>query len=334
MKTRMKQAGGARRSMAAGIAAACCGLVFAAGAQAQDFPKGTVKLVVPGPAGSSIDNVARALAEHLGEAWRGTPVIIENRPGASTTIGAAWVAKAPADGHTLLLTPTPFAQTPFLYRNLPYDPVKSFAPVAQIADSQLWLAIGSDIPARTVGEFVALAKGAPGKYSYASAGAGTTLHLYGYELAKRGRVDLMHIPYKGVPPAVIDVAGGRVSAIFAALSDLEPQVQAHKLRILASTGAQRSSLTPDMPTLKELGFDGFETAGFLGLFAPAGTPAPVVEQIARAVSEAIATPRVGRALASYGYEPVRSSPQAFAALLKTQLEVWRRAIGEAGVQME
>jgi len=329
-----KERSARRRRFMTGMMAVLASGVGAGGVHAQDFRKGTVRLVVPGPAGSSIDNLARALADALGEAWRGTPVIVENRPGASTTIGAAWVAKSPPDGQTLLVTPTPFVQAPYLYRSLPYHPLNSFAPVLQLADSQLWLAVNADVPARSVAEFVALAKGAPGKYSYASSGPGTTPHLYGYELGKRGVIDLLHIPYKGIPPAVIDVAGGRVSSIFAPLSDIQPQVDAHKLRVLASSGASRSSLTPEVPTLKELGYEGFETPGFLGMFAPAGTPKPIVDQIARTVGAAIASPRIRSALAAYGYEPVSSSPQAFGNLVRAQLEIWKRAIAEAGVQVE
>ncbi len=307
-------------------------LTFAA--QAQTFPKGTVKLVVPGPAGSSLDNVARALAEYMSESWKGIPVIVENRPGASTTIGAAWVAKAAPDGHTLLMTPTTFVQTPHLYRNLSYHPINSFAPVVQLADSQLWLAVNAEVPAKSVREFVALAKSAPGKYSYASAGLGTTPHLYGYELGKRGKVDLLHIPYKGILPAVVDVAGGRVSSMFAPYSDLLPHAQANKLRILASSGSARSSLTPEVPTMKESGYEGFETTGFLGLFAPAGTPKAVVDEIAKTASAGVATSRIHNALTSYGYEAVSSSPQAFTSLVRSQLEIWKKVIVEAGVPVE
>lgn len=324
-----------RRQMLQLLGAGLAGAALPTHALAQGaYPAGTVKLVVPGPAGSSLDNVTRALAEALAERWNHTPVIIDNRPGATTTLGAALVAKSPPDGQTLLVTATTFAQAPHLYRSLPYHPLDSFTPVIQLADSNLWLAINTDVPARTLAEFIALARKSPGTYAYASTGPGATPHLYGHELGKRAGVELLHVPYKGIPPALIDVAGGRVAAMFAPLSDLLPHVQTQRLRILAVTGSARSPLTPDVPTMKESGFDGFETAGFLGILAPAHTPQPIVAQISKAVSAAMSNPKLRANFNAQGYEPVNSSPAAFKSLLQTQLEIWRRAIAAAGVKLE
>ncbi|WP_161567631.1 tripartite tricarboxylate transporter substrate binding protein [Pigmentiphaga sp. H8] len=302
-------------------------------AQPAGFPNGQVRIVVPGPAGSSMDQSARTLSDPLSKAW-GVPVVVENRPGAGTTIGSDAVARAAPDGHTLLFTSTAFVQAPSLYRNLTYDPINSFVPVAQAADAPLWLAVNAGIPARTVREFIALAKAAPGKYTYASPGAGTTPHLLGGLLAKEGGADMLHVPYKGTPPAVMDVVGGRVSAVFASYSTLAPQVEAGKLRVLASTGPTRSALTPTVPTMKEAGFSNFGLVGFEGLLAPAGTPAPVVQAIARAVAQVGATPEVKAKYASVGLVPVESSPEAFSQLVRDQLQAWKAIIANAGLQPE
>jgi len=261
-------------------------------------------------------------------------VIVDVRPGANSVIGAEVVAKASPDGYTVLYVLTTFVQAPHLVRNLPYDPVASFTPIAQAVAAPLWFGIGAEIPAGNVREFVALVKASPGKYTYASPGQGSTPHLFGHILAQRSNLDLLHIPNKGMPPAVLDVVTGRVSAIFASYSDIDRQMQAGKLRILASSGTSRTRLTPDIPTMQEAGFSGFETVGFGGFLAPAGTPKPVVDRIAKAVNEAVAMPEVRNRLASFGFEPTSSTPEAFAALVRNQLATWGQIMASAGVKPE
>ncbi|MFC7514604.1 Bug family tripartite tricarboxylate transporter substrate binding protein [Herbaspirillum sp. GCM10030257] len=302
-------------------------------ALAQTFPDRLVTIVVPGPPGSSVDASARAVAQSMSKSWK-VPVVIENRPGASATLGTAVVARAAADGHTLLYTFTPFVQAPHIYKSLSYDPVKSFVPVIQTVNAPLWLGVNASLPARSVKEFVALAKAAPGKITYATPGAGSTAHLFGTLLARTTSADMLHVPYKGVPPGVLDVSTGLVSSLFASYSDLASYVQSGKIRLLASTGTHRSTLTPDILTMKEAGFPGFEAVGFGGFFAPAGTPASTVKRIADTVAQAMAQKEIQNQMVGFGLEPVTSSPAEFDALVKAQLDLWKQIIINTGVKLE
>jgi tripartite-type tricarboxylate transporter receptor subunit TctC len=261
-----------RRTLLASLA------LFCGAAAAQSFPSGPVTIVVPAPSGSSTDSTARTVADALSKIW-GVPVIVDNRPGAGATLGAAAVSKAQPDGQTLLLASTALVQGPYLYKRLPYR-LDSFAPVAQIANAPLILAISSETQAKTLPEFTAKARVSGGKYSYASPGVGTTPHLLGKILEKATGIELLHIPYRGTSPAVIDVAGGRVNAIFATYSVVAPQANAGKLRLLGITGTRRSSGAPEIPTMAEAGLKGFEAVGFEGIFVPAKTPRATVGLIA------------------------------------------------------
>jgi len=292
-----------------------------------------VTLVTPSSSGSSFDNAARALADGLARSW-GVPVVVNNRPGATTILATSAVAKAATDGRTLLLSVTPTIQAPFLSTHLDYDPITSFAPVAQMFDARLWLAVNSKIPARTVKEFVALARAPGAKFSYSSAGAGSTPHLNASQLAHEARIDMLHVPYKGASPAVVDLAGGTVTSTFASYSDLLPFVQADKIRILASTGADRSPLSRDVPTMKEAGYAGFETVGFGGLVVPAGTPQPLINEIARDVIAVLAQPEVKARLIRLGLEPHSQGPAEFGKLLEAQTAYWKKVIKDADVKPE
>ncbi len=302
------------------------------GGAAHAFPNGPVTIVVPAPAGSSTDNSARVLSESLTKSW-GVPVVIENRPGAGSSIGINAVAKAPADGHTLLLAATSIVQSPHLYKKPLFD-IKSVVPVAQLAEAPLILAVHSSVPATTVKEFVELAKASPGQLSYASPGAGTGPHLLGSVLAAKAGVNLLHVPYKGSAPAVNDVAGGRVTSIFGPYSVLAPYAQTGRVRLLATNGAKRSAQSPQVPTMAEAGVPGFEDVGFEGVFAPAGTPAPIVEQVARAVREAVAKPEVSRALEMAGLVPMSGTPAEFAKLVAEQFEIWKRVAQENRLSLD
>jgi len=300
---------------------------------AQGFPGNPVKIVVPGPAGGAVDVVARTIAQQLSKTWE-TSVIVANRPGASTTIGTAEVASAIPDGNTLLFIFTPFVTAPHLYKSLPYDPVQSFTPVRQVLDARVWLVVSADIPAKNVKELAALIRAAPGKYSYASAGTGSTPHIFGLQLAKRAGADMLHVPYKGVAPGVLDVVAGRVSAIFSGYADVLPHLASGKLRVLAVSGTQRAKITPEVPTLREEGLPGFEDVGFGGFFVPSATPGAVVAQIAQAIDHAMSVQEVHTLLVSLAYEPVQhSTPEAFSRLVRTQFDTWGRLISAANISL-
>jgi tripartite-type tricarboxylate transporter receptor subunit TctC len=302
-------------------------------AQPARFPAGPVTVIVPAPAGSSVDGSTRALTEVLSKAW-GVPVVVENRPGAGATLGVAAAARAAPDGHTLLMASTAFVQGPHLYKRLPYQ-LESFTPVAQIANAPLVFAVSSAVPATTPREFVALAKSASKPLSYASPGAGTTPHLFGRVLERVAGVEMLHVPYKGTPPAVVDVSAGLVSALFGSYSVLASQVQAGRLRLLGVTGPQRIAAAPKLPTLSEAGVPGFEALGFEGLFAPAGTPKPVVDLIARDVHKALAQPELRSYLVKAGLEPVAAtSSEGFAQFVKHQSALWQQIIVSAGVTLD
>jgi tripartite-type tricarboxylate transporter receptor subunit TctC len=311
--------------------AVALGLVWAS-TSAHAFPNGPVTIIVPAPAGSSTDNSARVLGNSLSKTW-GVPVVIDNRPGAGSSIGINAVAKAPADGQTLLLAATSIVQAPHLYQKPQFE-IKSVVPVVQVAQAPLILAVNTTVSARTVKEFIELAKAAPGTLSYASPGAGTGPHMMGSVLVSRAGIDLLHVPYRGSAPAVNDVAGGRISSIFGPYSVLAPYVQNGKMRLLATNGLKRSAQTPDVPTMAEAGIPGFEEVGFEGIFAPAGTPAPVVEKIARSVREAIATPEVRGPLALAGLVPTAGTPAEFAKLISEQFETWGRVVKENRLSLD
>jgi tripartite-type tricarboxylate transporter receptor subunit TctC len=310
-------------------------LAIAAGASmAAPFDGGNVTIVVGAPPGSSMDNAARVIAEPLAREW-GVPVVIENRAGASHMVAAAHVAKSAPNGRTLFLGLTPFVQGPHLIRRPAYDPVASFTPLAQLFDARLWMAIHAAIPAKTVAEFIELARKRDGQHSFASPGNGSTPHLNMALLMQQSRVNLLHVPYKGVSPAVVDVASGRVSAMFAAYSDLLPHVQTGKLRILASTGVNRSELSKDVPSFRESGWAGFETVGFGGLLAPAGTPAPLAAEIAKSIQKVLQQTEVKARLFALGYEPVGpSTQQAFGRVVREQNEFWKKVITSTRVELD
>jgi len=327
----MKPTRNLARALARTLAALSLGAASAA--WAGPFQGGIVTLITPASSGSSFDNAARALADGLAKTW-GIPVVVNNRPGAATILATSVAAKAAPDGRTILLSVTPTIQAPFLSTKLDYDPVTSFAPVAQMFDARLWLAVNTQVPARTVKEFVALAKAPNAKFAYSSPGNGSTPHLNASQLAHQARIEMLHVPYKGVAPAVVDLAAGMVTATFASYSDLVPHVQSGRVRILASTGAERSPLSRDVPTMKEAGYADFETVGFGGLVVPAGTPQPLVDEISRDVIKVLAQPEVKGRLITLGLEPHSQGPAEFGKLIVAQTAYWKKVIKDADVKPE
>jgi tripartite-type tricarboxylate transporter receptor subunit TctC len=300
---------------------------------AQDFPSRPVHVVVPYTPGTGADILARLLGPKLGERWK-VAVVAENKPGATGNIGAEFVAKAPPDGYTLLFVATSFSTTPALQKSLPYDPVKSFEPVALIATSGLVVVVNPQVPARSMKELIELAKRQPGKMHYSSPGNGGPQHL-AMELVKlETGMDIVHVPYKAAAGALTDVVGGHVDATVAAVQTAHPHVQSGKLRALAVMSAERSPAYPDVPTMKEQDLPDLEVETWYGAFAPAGTPAPILQKLNSDVNAVLRDAQVRDAIEKQGMTPVGGTPQRLGELVKRELPRWNRVVSAAGIKAD
>ena len=309
-------------------------LVFSAGATlAQNYPNKAVRVIVPFPAGGSTDIVGRTVAQKLSELW-GQPVVVDNRAGGGTVIGTDIVAKAPADGYTLLVTPAPFTINPSLLAKLPYDALADFAPITLINTTPLVLVVNPGVPARSVKELMALAKARPGQLNFGSSGTGGSNHLAGELFNAMAGVKMVHIPYKGNAPALIDLAGGHVDLIFNGLTSALPLIKSGKLRALAVTSLQRSAALPDAPTLDEVALKGFIAVAWNGLGAPANTPRDVIAKINADVIRIVNSPELKERLRAEGSDPVGSAPGQYAAFLRDEIAKWAKVIKFAGVKAE
>jgi tripartite-type tricarboxylate transporter receptor subunit TctC len=307
-------------------------VTFTASAPAQEFPTKPVRIIVPFAPGGLNDLVGRMIAQHLTERF-GRQVIVENRTGAGGVVGTELVANSPKDGHTLLIVSIAHAVNPWLYK-LNYDPSKSFAPIAPILSSQNALAVNLDMPVKSVKDLLALAKQQPGKIQYASGGVGGSLHL-AMELFKiTAGVDLLHVPFRGAGPAVIDVIGGHTKAINATISTLSPHIRGGKLRAIGVSGTKRSAVMPDVPTIEEGGVPGYDAGNWIGLAAPAGTPDAIVARLHKEVSAMLALPDVQKQIASDGSEIMRMSPAEFAAYMDKEMAKWGRVVKTAGIKAQ
>jgi tripartite-type tricarboxylate transporter receptor subunit TctC len=314
-----------------GLLAATLG---AAQAQPADWPNKPVRWVVPFPPGGAMDAIARLLGERAGKAL-GQTFVVENRPGAGGNIGAAAVAKAPADGHTIMITSIGMATNAPLYGRLPYDPVKDFAPVSLLAVVPNVLVVNAtQSKARTVKDVVAAARQTPGRLTYASAGNGTSIHLAGEVFASMTQTDLTHVPYKGSGPAVADLLGGQVDSMFDSVTSARPHIASGKLRALAVTTSTRSRALPDVPTMAEAGVPGYDVSPWFAVFVPAGTPRPVVDKLNAALLDAMRHPDVATRLDALGVEPIGSTPEALAAHLASESARWARVIAERGIKID
>ena len=302
-------------------------------ALAQAWPTKPVRLVVTYPPGGGADLMARLIAPKMGEAL-GQPVVVENKPGASGQIGAGEVARAPADGYTIMLDASSFAVNPSLYAKLPYDPAKAFAPVAVLALYPNVLVVTPSYAAKDVKDLVAIAKGKPGAVAFASSGNGSAPHLAGELFKQRAGVDLTHIPYKGGGPAMNDVMGGQVPVFFANVASSLGHIKGGKLRPLALTGAKRASSLPDVPTMAEAGVPGYEVYEWNAVFAPAGTPAPVMAKLAEAVAKAMAAPEVKERVATLGGEIAGYGPKDAEKFVRVQTELWARVVKAGGIKVD
>jgi len=311
---------------------AVAALTTASAALAQNYPTRPIRIVVVSTPGGSVDTMARAVGPRLAARW-GQQVLVDNRPGAGGTIAAELVAKAPPDGYTLIMgTIASFATNVSLYKSLPYDPVKDFAPVSLVATQNLMLLIHPSIPAKSVKELVALAKRQPGKLSFASSGNGTGGHLSGELFKMLAKIDMLHVPYKGVQPALIDVVGGQVSMTFASIISAMPQVTGRRLIPLAVTGGLRSPAAKELPTMIEAGIKGYESATWYGLLAPAGTPADIVNKLNVEVVAILKGAELNERLSREGADPVGNSPAEFAKHIQIEIDKWRKVIKAAGIE--
>jgi tripartite-type tricarboxylate transporter receptor subunit TctC len=308
-------------------------LALAPLAAAQPYPGKTIKIVVPFAVGGIADTFARVIGQKLSDAW-GQPVIVENKGGAGGNIGADFVAKSPPDGYTLVMGNIgTHAVNPYLIRNMPFDPLKDFVPIAHVLDAEGLLVVNPSVAATTVPEIIALAKSEPGKLSYASGGVGTTSHLAGELFKSIAKVDIVHVPYKGNSPAITDLLGGQTQMIFATMPTVLPQVKAGRLRAVAVIGQERTTALPDTPTVAET-LSGFAVSNWIGLFAPAGTPQEIVNKLNAEVQKIMQQPDVQKRLETEGARFIPTTPQTFAAFQRAEAQKWARAIKEAGIKAE
>jgi tripartite-type tricarboxylate transporter receptor subunit TctC len=315
--------------IARSIVATLFAAVFATGAQAQAWPAKPVKLVVPFPAGSATDQVARAIGQEL-QAALGQPFVVENKAGAQGTIAAEGVAKSAPDGYTLMVTTnTPQAAAPALFKQLRYDPVKDFQPVARLGTISFMLMVSADFPAKTFKEFLAHARANPGKLSggYGSAGSQVSQAM----IRSMGKVDFVDVPFKGLPEAITNVLGGQITFTFADLANALAQQKGGKLRGLAVTSEKRSPLAPDVPAIAEE-LKGYELIAWFALMAPAGTPADIVNRLHGATAAALAKPEVVARYANLGTDVAPMNPQQLGEFIRSEIAKWGRMAKEAGIQ--
>jgi len=303
-------------------------------AVAQSYPSKPVRMIVPFPAGGATDIIGRIAAQKLAEAM-GQQFVVDNRGGAGGTIGTEIAAKAVPDGYVLITgTSSTHSIAPGLYPKLPYDPVKDFAPISLLCTATILLATHPSVPAKNVKELIALAKARPDQLSFASTGNGGISHLIGEQFKSMTGVQLVHVPYKGDSPALIDLAAGQVSMMFGTAVAFIPYVKSGKLKALAVTNPARSPIMPDVPTVNESGLKGFEAVQWFGLFAPAGTPKEIVSRLHAETVKFLRLPDVRERMASLGTDIVGSTPEAFAAFQKAEIAHWAKIIQQSGARIE
>jgi len=302
----------------------------AALAQTAPYPSQAIKFVVPYPAGGATDTLARTVAQKLGEAW-GQPVLVENKAGASGTIGNNFVAKAPADGYTVLVAITALIQQQSLMDKLPYDPLKDFAPVTLIARSPSMFAVPLDSPAKSLKEFVAMAKANPGKLSYGTYGAGTSSHIQGSLLNMQAGLDLVHVPFNGAAPLVTNLVGGQLPSAFVDSASARPHLKS--IRPLAVTGTQRIPGMPDVPTFVELGYHSFDPYGWFGLFLPAAAPAPVAQKLSDEVNRILRLPDVTARIEALGLQVAGGKPEEVRKTMNGDAAIYARIIKDANIRL-
>jgi len=318
-----------RRAFAIAVAMCAAPSVFAQATLA--YPSQALRIVVPYPAGGATDTLARIVATKLQESWR-QAVVVENRPGASGTIGNDIVAKAPRDGHTILLAITAIVQVQSLMPKLPYDALKDLQPLVQVASTNSIFVVPASAPTSTLKEFIAAAKANPGRLNYGSYGMGTSSHIQGSLLNLQAGLDLTHVPYKGAAPLLQDLRGGQLSSAFVDMATARPHLE--YLKVLAATGARRNKTLPNVPTFAELGFQSFEPVGWFGLFMPSGVPAPITAKFTAEAARILHLPDVVARIEQLGMTPGELTGDEFAGVVRSDAAVYARIIKDANIRME
>ncbi len=316
------------------LATAAAALVFVAAAYSQTYPIKPIRIIVPFPPGGATDVLARTVGPRMSETF-GQQVVVENRSGATGNIGAELAAKAAPDGYTLVVgQASNIAINITLMGRLPYDPVKDFTPLTLLASTPNVLVIHPSLPVRSVKDLIALAKSKPGQLNYATSGNGSPGHFSAELLKKMAGIDMVHIPYKGASPALIDVVGGHASLYFTAMLSAQPFVKSGRLRVIAQTSAKRSPSLPDLPTIAEAGYPDYDITSWWGMLGPAGLPRDIANKLHAEIVRIIATPDVKERLNGLGADAVTNTPEQFAAYIKAEIAKWARIIKETGVKAE
>jgi tripartite-type tricarboxylate transporter receptor subunit TctC len=320
------------RSVLATLAAQLC-LALPAGAQtAADYPNRPVRIIVPQAAGSGVDLTARVVAQKLTDAW-GQQFVVDNRPGANGIIGLEAGAKAKPDGYTLSLgVPSSLTMNPYVYKTLPYDTLRDFAPITQTATNTFGLVINPVLPVKSVKDLVALAKARPRELSFGSFGIGNQTHLAGELFASNIGIRMLHVPYKGETPAVVDLLSGQIALIFSPMQGVVPHIAAGKLKLLATCGVERARAFPAAPSMTEAGYANVVITGWTGLLAPAGTPRDIIERLQKEIAARLLAPETRESMSKQGAEPVASTPDQFAAFIRAEMTKWSAVIKNAGLQ--
>jgi tripartite-type tricarboxylate transporter receptor subunit TctC len=321
------------RHVCASVALACVLVAGSVQLSAQDYPTRPVRIIVPFPAGGGADVIGRTLAQKLTETLAQN-VIVENRAGAAGNIGTEAVARAAPDGYTLLVPGPNFTANVHLFRKIPFDPIKDFEPISLLTSAQYILVVHPSLPVRSVKELIALARAKPGQINYGSAGSGSANHL-GMELIKMmAKIDLQHVPYKGGAPMQADLLGGQISLAYDNILTIAPHIQSGRVRALAVSGARRTPLLPDLPTVAEAGLPGYDVAVWVGFLAPAGTPANILNRLQDATIAGMQKPEVRERMATLGADVIASTRQEFAAFIKTDIEKAGRIIRQGNIRLE
>ena len=308
-------------------------LLAATGAAAQQYPVKPVRMIVPFVPGGNVDVLARIVTPEMSKAL-GQQIVIENRGGAGAVIGTEVVAKSPPDGYTLLMVSAAHTINPAMAKKLPYDSIKDFAPISIVADVPTAFAVHPLLPVKNVKEFIALARARPGQLNYSTAGRGTVGHLSAELLSSMAKIKMVHVPYKGTGQSIIDLIAGHVQLQFSSMPAVIQHSRTGKLRMLAQGGKTRSTAAPDVPTMEEAGVAGFVVSSGFGLFAPAGTPRPVIDRVHAALVKALSDPAIRNNLSGQGAEPVGNTPEAYDAFNRSEIAKWIKVVREAGIEPE